>query len=85
MSNFSEKEALNALLGQHSGVVNVVDTTEVAGNFYAITILTTAVFSKLTEGATGSIATLSVPAGLTLYGSFTAVKLTSGAVRCYSK
>lgn len=67
------------------GCVNETGTTAVTGDFCAIQILTDAVFSLLTDsGASGdAITSVSLPAGLVLYGRFTAFTLTSGAVRAY--
>lgn len=56
-----------------------------SGRFYAIQILNDTVFSLLTDSlASGdAITSLTIPAGITLFGNFTAFTLTSGAVRAY--
>jgi len=69
-----------------AGVTNTTNTTAVSGNFSAITLLADTVFSSLTEtGATGQAMTgITLPAGLTIFGKFTAYTLASGAVRAYN-
>jgi hypothetical protein len=68
-----------------AGVVVRTSTTTATGSFNAIQVLADATFSLLTEsGATGDTMTgFVVPAGVTLFGNFTAFTLTSGKVRAY--
>jgi len=64
---------------------NTSNTSAITGTFRAITIINDAVFSLLTDtGSTGALTGLTIPAGVTLFGNFTAYTLTSGAVRAYS-
>lgn len=61
------------------------DTAAVTGiNVRQIQCITETVFSALTRtGATGSLATVTIPAGTVLFGPFTAYTLTSGVVAAY--
>lgn len=61
-------------------------TTAVTGDFCAIQILNDAVFSLLTNtiGTGDAITSLTIPAGLTLFGKFSAFTLASGAVCAYN-
>lgn len=62
------------------------DTTALAAVSYSyIQVITDTVFATLTNGnsTAGSIATLTIPAGTVLRGTFTALQLTSGAVALY--
>jgi hypothetical protein len=60
------------------------DTTAVTGNFSQIMTLNATQFSALTRiGATGSITSLTLPAGILLIGPFTGYTLASGAVAAY--
>ena len=68
------------------GVLTVNSTTAQTGTWRCITIINDAIFTSITEtGATGSLAGLTLPAGLTLFGQFTAFTLASGAVRAYAQ
>jgi len=68
-----------------NGVDIITNTTAKTGSWISITILQDTVFAVLTEGSsTGSLVGLLLPAGLTLFGTFTAITLTSGAVRAYA-
>lgn len=60
-------------------------TTAVTGNYFAIQILADATFSTLTDtSADGDAMTgFVIPAGITLFGKFTAFTLTLGRVRAY--
>lgn len=66
-------------------VTYTTDTTPVTGaNFSYVYCLSDTVFSSFTRtNATGSIATLTLPAGTLLVGPVTAYTLTSGAVAAY--
>lgn len=68
-----------------SGAATITtDTTVVSGSFVAITILNDAVFTSLTRSnTTGTIGSVTVPAGVTLFGTFTGYQLASGAVIAY--
>ena len=68
-----------------AGVVVTTTTTAVTGVFTAIQILEDVVFTTLTEtGKSGDNMTgFPIPAGVTLFGNFTAYTLASGKVRAY--
>lgn len=75
----------------NDGVV-ISNTAPVTGTFSAIMVLTAAVFSTLTSQGhtTNGFATQSVaadygtvPVGVMLYGTFTAITLTSGKIIAY--
>jgi hypothetical protein len=77
-------------MGQ-KGAILITDTTAVTGNFKAIMALSDTVFTLLTSdltkngvavaAAAADFGTLS--AGMTIYGKFTAITLTSGKVIAY--
>jgi hypothetical protein len=71
---------------EYLGAEYIDDTAAHAGKFGAITALAAAVVSGDTVASdyTGnSIASMPIPAGTTIYGIFTSVKLTSGKVVAY--
>ena len=80
-----EPPATRAYLGQNS-VVITVNTSPITGDFHAIQCVNDTVFSLLTETGVscGALTGLTNPAGVTLYGRFSAYTLTSGAVRAHS-
>lgn len=59
-------------------------TTPLTGNFSAILIVTNAVFTLLGGMSGDSVAGVTFPAGVTLYGNFTAVTLASGSIVLYT-
>jgi hypothetical protein len=67
------------------GVTVETGTTAVTGSFYAVQVLTDAVFTTFTEeGAEGDAMTsITLPAGTTIFGRITAVTASSGAFRAY--
>ena len=70
------------------GVIVETGTTALSGlDAYAIQILEDATFTTLTESnASGDAMTgFAIGAGITLFGNFTAVELTSGKIRIYTK
>ena len=68
-----------------AGVTITTGTGAVTGTFTAIQCITDTVFTTLTEtGATGSLGSTTIPAGITLFGNFTAYTLASGVVRAYA-
>jgi hypothetical protein len=62
-----------------SASLTISDTAAHTGTWTSIQIVSAAVFTLLTGTNTG-YATISYPAGLTLYGNFTAITLASGTV-----
>jgi hypothetical protein len=73
-------------LGQFGAEVITDTAARTSKNYAAITVLADATFSTLTSnGITGNAITgFSIPAGVTLFGIFTAVTLTSGKVIAYN-
>lgn len=67
------------------GAVYIADTTTVSGKFGAIQALEASVLASgtLSDDITGTLTSLPIPVGTTIYGVFTAVKLTSGKVLAY--
>lgn len=69
-----------------TSVEYITDTTARTGRFGAIQALAATVLDAATvaQDYTGdSIASLPIPAGTTIYGTFTTIKLTSGKVLAY--
>jgi hypothetical protein len=70
------------------GANYVASTSPQSGNWQAMQILTDAKFHTLTGNVTGlantnSTTAISLPAGLAIYGTFTAFQLHSGSVLAY--
>ena len=60
------------------------DTVAVTGSFVAITVLADAVFTSLTRAnTTGTLGSITIPAGVTIFGAITGYQLASGAVIAY--
>ena len=60
------------------------DTVAVTGSFVAITVLADAVFTSLTRtNTTGTLGSITIPAGVTIFGAITGYQLASGAVIAY--
>lgn len=74
-----------------SGCQLITGTTQVTGNFVSIDSLDNATkFEVLTGNATGVAnatagSAIAIPAGVTIDGNFTAIKLHAGSVIAYSK
>lgn len=70
----------------YSGAVYISDTATYSGRFGAIQAVEAAVLASGTVSAdiTGTLTSMPIPAGTTVYGIFTAVKLTSGKVIAYA-
>lgn len=64
----------------------ITDTDELAGNWSAILIVENTVFNKLTGtiAVQGALGDATFVAGTVIYGNFTAIDLTSGAVIAYN-
>jgi len=84
--DFNADEANNLALGR-VGSEYINDTASHTGNFHAITIVSDAVFTTLTDSTrTGnSIGTDVFIAGLTIFGKFTEIQLASGKVIAYKE
>ena len=68
-----------------AGAVFESGTTAVAGEFCAILVVEAAVFSALTwpELTGDAMTSVTIPAGVTIYGQITAFTLSSGKVLAY--
>ena len=76
--------ALESGLGACGGQA-ILNTAVTTGNFVAIAIITNTVFATLTGSISGVNGTITFPAGMTLFGTFTAITLSSGKVIAYTK
>ena len=90
---YSVAEAQNVALGQ-GGAKFINDTSEHTGTFAAITMMEDTVFTSLTPSDTtngygvgsyngNSMASETIPKGVTIYGRWTLIDLSSGAVIAY--
>lgn len=89
----TEQEILNATMGQ-SGAKFISDQAVHTGGFIAIQCVEDTVFNALTPEDTtngygvgsyngNTMASETIPAGMTIYGRWTTIDLTSGAVIAY--
>jgi len=70
--------------GAGGGILITTAGNTRTGDFYAIQIVSAAVFSNLTGNLGGDAYTgVTFPAGTTIYGAFSSVTLTSGTVIAY--
>lgn len=69
-----------------SNFVYIADTTKVDGRFVALLALEATVLASGTvcPSSPSALTSMPIPAGTTIYGYFTSVKLTSGKVLAYS-
>jgi hypothetical protein len=70
--------------GASNGGEVISDTSATTGTWFRVEALSDAVFTTLTGNVTG-IGSTTLKAGSSLYGSFTAITLASGAVVAYNK
>ena len=93
LHKLSVVEAQNAALGQ-AGAKFISDTSVHSGSFVAIQCVEDTVFNALTPADTtngygvgsyngNTMASETIPAGMTIYGRWTSIDLTSGAVIAY--
>ena len=93
LHKLSVVEAQNAALGQ-AGAKFISDNAVHSGNFVAIQCIEDTVFNALTPADTtngygvgsyngNTMASETIPAGMTIYGRWTSIDLTSGAVIAY--
>ena len=93
LHKLSVVEAQNAALGQ-AGAKFISDTSVHSGSFVAIQCIEDTVFNALTPADTtngygvgsyngNTMASETIPAGMTIYGRWTSIDLTSGAVIAY--
>jgi hypothetical protein len=68
-----------------NGSTLFTDTTARTGSWFAITVIADAVFTLLTDATRGgtALAADTFPAGVTIYGQFTAITLASGKIIAY--
>lgn len=71
-----------------NGGTFINSTTTYNGNWYAIQVLTNATFTTLSFSSNGwtgdSISGYAFPAGTTIFGNFSTIKLASGSVIAYT-
>ena len=84
LMKYTVVEAQNASLGQ-AGVIFIDDTDAHTGPFIAIQALEDAVvdISECDMSFIEDVADFTIPAGMTIYGSFTSIELDSGKVLAY--
>ena len=93
LQKFTVVEAQNASLGQ-AGAKFISDESVHTGSFIAITMIEDTVFNALTPADTtygygvgayngNTMASETIPQGLTIFGRWTAIDLTSGACIAY--
>lgn len=75
--------ALSVTIKPPSAGLTISDTSAKTGTWSAVQVLSDAVFTLFTGSITG-YATVTYPAGTTLYGNFTAITLASGSVVAYT-
>lgn len=76
-------------VNMRSGGTYIDDTAAHTGKFGAIQALAAAVIAALESESPGKLlgtmATMPIPAGTTIYGNFTSITLTSGKVIAYNQ
>jgi predicted hotdog family 3-hydroxylacyl-ACP dehydratase len=96
MANNTTEERLLQIIADSSknslgqcGVLMIDDTVEHTGPFVALTAIGTADAvidsSECTTNIEDAAATITIPEGATIFGSFTSIELDSGAVLAYRK
>ena len=94
LHNYTVVESQNIALGQ-AGAKFISDTAEHTGSFVAITMLEDTVFATLTPSDTtngygvgsyngNSMASETLPEGITIFGKWTTIDLASGLVIAYT-
>lgn len=94
LHNYTVVEAQNINLGQ-GGAKFISDTSEHTGSFVAIAMIEDTVFNTLTPSDTtygygvgsyngNSMASETIPQGMTIFGKWTTIDLTSGACIAYT-
>lgn len=79
----NETELLKVLVGQNGSLI-IKDTTDHAGKWKAIAVITNTVFTLLIEnGSNKNVSGVTFPANHVIYGNFTEIKLASGSVVAY--
>ena len=84
--HFRQMHGVAEQLGQGKVLTETGTTAHTGLDVYAIQVLSDATFTTLTENGhanTDAMTGFAIPAGITLYGEFTAFTLTLGKVRAY--
>ena len=88
MTNNSVVKGVQNALGAY-GFTFIDDTTATTGEWFAVQIVSDAVFATLTADGeaviTGTITSQTFPAGMIIYCSCKAITLTSGVVIAYKR
>ena len=76
-------------LGSAGSTVLVAATAEQTGSFCAVTVIAAATFTTLTaedsaHPSTSDFSGVTIPAGVTIYGRWTAIELATGSVVAYN-
>ncbi len=73
------------LKGENGGIY-ITDTNAHTGDFDAITALEVAVIATLvSDNISGTLTSVPLPAGVTIYGRFSSIDLASGKVIAYNR
>jgi len=75
--------ALDKFQGNHGLVVTSATGSPVTGEFWSIACLADTTFSAITGDYTGTLTGVTIPAGMTLYGHFSAYTVGTGRVIAY--
>ena len=67
-----------------AGGLYITDTNEHTGAFDAITALEAASATLVSPNISGTLTTVPIPAGCTIYGRYTSITLASGKVIAYN-
>ena len=81
-----QDDRLHDLLSGELGGQYITDTTAYTGDWICIQAITATTFTTLTSTSiTGALASISLAAGATLNGRFSAITLASGSVIAYNR
>lgn len=84
-TSYSIQEIHNLIMGSY-GYTFISTTNVYNGKYHAILFLTNTTFSNLTDATRDGDAldsSITFPAGLVIYGTFTSISLASGAIFAY--
>lgn len=80
----ANRTTVNNLMGENGGTY-ITGTGATNGNFQAYQALTATVIASMTSARiSGTLTSISVPAGSIIYGHFTSITLTSGTGIAYN-
>ena len=78
-------KSADKFLGADTGGTYITGTDPVTGSFYAITAIEATVIAALiSSNLEGTLTSVPVPAGCTIYGRFSSIDLASGKVIAYN-